>query len=71
MARRKKRLATRHPEKFQQLDEELSKALDNLAERNKETEASLGRFGAAGTDSDSPDTRQQATEKDADGEIAQ
>ncbi|MCK5557224.1 MAG: hypothetical protein KAJ01_02525 [Candidatus Hydrogenedentes bacterium] len=71
MARRKKRFTARHPEKFQQLDEELSRALDNLAERNKETEASLGRFGSAETDSDSPDAPQQTTGERTEGETAQ
>ena len=59
MAERKKRFTARHPEGFQQLDEELSKALDNLAQRNRETEASLGEFGLDETDSDSSDDAQE------------
>ena len=50
MAKRKKRFTARHPEDFQQLDEELTKALDHLAERNRETEMSLAEFVSDETD---------------------
>jgi hypothetical protein len=46
MAKRKKRIKARHPEDFQQLDEELTKALDRLTERNRETEMSLAEFAS-------------------------
>jgi hypothetical protein len=41
MAKRKKRVRAHHPEEFEQLDEELTRALDNLAQRNRATERSL------------------------------
>ena len=67
MAKRKKRIKAQHPEEFQKLDEELTKALLNLAQRNRETELSLGEFAAEETDSslenDSPESAQQ--EEDA------
>ena len=50
MAKRKKRFTARHPEDFQQLDEELTKALDHLADRNRETELSLTEFASEETD---------------------
>jgi len=60
MAKRKKRFTTHHPEVFQELDEELIKALDNLAERNREAELSLGEFASTETDS-SPEVDSQET----------
>jgi hypothetical protein len=71
MAKRKKRFTARHPEQFQQLDEELSKALDNLAQRNKETEASLGEFGPDETDSESPDDAQETQEEGKEDQSSQ
>ncbi len=63
MARRKKRFKAQHPDDFQRLDEELTKALDNLAERSREAELSLGEFASADTDScpdeDSQESGQQ------------
>lgn len=47
MAKRKKRFTALHPEEFQRLDEELTRALDDLAERNRETELSLTEFASA------------------------
>jgi uncharacterized membrane protein YccC len=44
MAKRKKRLHARHPEQFEHLDEELTTALDNLAQRNREAERLLGEL---------------------------
>jgi hypothetical protein len=46
MAKRKKRFTTHHPEAFERLDEEFTKALDNLVARNRETEAALGTCGS-------------------------
>ena len=50
MAKRKKRFTARHPEEFERLDQELTRALDNLAERNRETKRSLDEFASAETD---------------------
>jgi len=69
MAKRKKRFTARHPDEFERLDEELTEALDNLAERNREAELSLGEFASTETDScpeeDSQESAQQeeSTEK--------
>jgi hypothetical protein len=70
MAKRKKRITTRHPEQFEQLDEELSKALDTLAQRNKETEASLGQFGLDEPDSGPLDDSQETQAENEDDETA-
>ena len=63
MAKRKKRVKAQQPDDFQRLDEELTEALGNLAERNREAEKSLGEFASAETDSsteeDSQDSAQQ------------
>jgi hypothetical protein len=71
MAKRKKRHLARHPEEFQQLDEELSRALDNLAQRNKETEASLGEFRSDEADPEPSDDAQEAPGEDKKDETAQ
>ncbi len=71
MAKRKKRITTRHPEQFEQLDEELSKALDNLAQRNKETEASLGEFGLEEPDSEPSDDAQETQAENEENQTAQ
>ncbi len=71
MAKRKKRITTRHPEQFEQLDEELSKALDNLAQRNKETEASLGEFGLDEPDPDPADDAHEAKGENKEDETVQ
>jgi|GEM_PF-4076889 len=54
MAKRKRRVRARHPEQFEQLDEELTKALDNLTQRNRETEQSLDELAPEKT-ADSPE----------------
>ena len=66
MAKRKKRFTTRHPEEFQQLDEELTKALDDLAERNRETELSLTQFVSAETEacSDEDDSQESSGQEE-------
>ena len=64
MAKRKKRITTQHPEEFQQLDEELTKALDNLAERNRETELSLGEFASEETDSSPENDSQESAQQE-------
>ena len=68
MAKRKKRFRARHPEEFEKLDEELTKALDALAQRNRETEGSLGKFASAETDhgleDDSPGAKEQHARQD-------
>jgi len=71
MAKRKKRFRISHPEEFERLDDELSRALDNLAERNREAETSLGAFGSAGPDSGSPDDSRGATGDQGAGESEQ
>ena len=71
MAKRKKRFETRQPEKFERLDEELTKALDNLAERNRETELSLGEFASEETNCCSENNSQEAAKQEADPEAAQ
>lgn len=64
MAKRKKRFKTRHSEGFEQLDEELTKALGNLAARNRETELSLGEFASEETDSCPEDDSQESAQQE-------
>lgn len=68
MRKRRKRFVTRQPEEFERLDEQLTKALENLAERNRETAASLGKFASVETDSRSQIDPRQTTGPKPDGE---
>lgn len=70
MAKRKKRLTIRNPEKLQELDEELSSALANLAQRNRETRKSLGKFAPAEADPDAASEAQQSDETETEDETA-
>jgi hypothetical protein len=63
MAKRKKRFAARHPEEFERLDQELTRALDTLGERNRETERSLDEFCSAGTEACSEDGSPETAER--------
>jgi len=66
MAKRKKRVRPRHPEEFEQLDEELTRALDNLAQRNRETERSLDELASEKTRDPAEDDSSESVDEPAD-----
>ncbi len=65
MAKRKKRVRPQHPEQFEQLDDELTRALDNLMQRNRETERSLDELAPKKTSDPQQDNSSESSDRPA------